>query len=50
MNPSPDSVSAAGFYYTGIYIIITFSHCITIRIIIFEVSVMEQYAFTVAEG
>jgi len=39
MNPSPDSLSAAGFYYTGIYIIIiiiTISHCITIRIIIFE--------------
>jgi len=36
MNPSPDSLSAAGFYYTGIYIIITISHCITIRIFIFE--------------
>ena len=29
MNPSPDSLSAAGSYYTGIY-------SITIRIIIFE--------------
>jgi len=36
MNPSPDSLSAAGFYYTGIYIFITISHCITIKITIFK--------------
>jgi len=58
MNPSPDSLSAAGFYYTGIYIFITICHCITIKkslssrlytTICLQV-VMEQYAFTVAEG
>ena len=58
MNPSPGSLSAAGFYYTGIYIFITISHCITIKslssslhtTLYLQVKVMEQYAFTVAEG
>ena len=36
MKLSPDSLSAAGFYYTDIYKFITISHCITIRIFIFE--------------
>jgi len=31
MNPSPDSLSVAGFYYTGIYIFITISHCIATK-------------------
>ena len=59
MNPSPDSLSAACFYYTGIYNFITISHCITIKkslssrlytSLYLQVKVMEQYAFTVAEG
>jgi len=59
MNPSPDSLSAAGFYYTGIYIIITISLSVSLleslssslyTTLYLQVRVMEQYAFTVAEG
>ena len=55
MNP-PDSLSAAGFYYTGIYIInISVSLLESLSSSLYttlylKVRVMEQYAFTVAEG
>jgi len=56
MNPSTDSLSAAGFYYTDIYIItisvslvesLSWSLHTTLYL---QVSVNEQYVFTVAEG
>jgi len=56
MNPSPDSLSAAGFYYTGIYIItisISLIESLSSSLhttLYLQVKVMEQYAFTVAEG
>jgi len=56
MNPSPDSLSAAGFYYTGIYIItisISLLESLSSSLhttLYLQVKVMEQYAFTVAEG
>jgi len=56
MNPSPDSLSAAGFYYKGIYIIPIFASILEslssslYTTLYLKVRVMEQYAFTVAEG
>jgi len=56
MNPSPDSLSATGFYFTGIYIItISVSLVESISsslhtILYLQVKVIGQYAFTVAEG
>jgi len=59
MNPSPDSLSAACFYYTGIYIIITISLSVSLlesissslyTTLYLQVKAMEQYTFTVAEG
>jgi len=56
MNPSPESLSAAGFYYTGIYII-TLSVSIVETpssslhtTLYLQVKVMGQYAFIVAQG
>ena len=56
MNPSSESLSEVGFYYTGIYII-TISVSLVESLssslhttLYLQVKVMEQYAFTVAEG
>ena len=56
MNPSPDSLSPAGLYYTGIYII-TISVSLVESLssslhttLYLQVKVIGQYAFTVAEG
>ena len=56
MNPSPQPLSAAGFYYTGIYIItipVSLLDSLPLSLhttLYLHVKVMEQYAFTVAEG
>ena len=56
MNPSLDSLSAAGFYYTGIYII-TISVSLVESLssslyttLYLQVNVIGQYSFTVTEG
>ena len=56
MNPSPDYLSAAGFYYTVIYIItISVSLVESLSSSLYttfylQVMVIGKYAFTVAEG